>query len=63
MKDLVAAFAIFFITLGPIWGGAAGTAFWISPRNELFAILMVQTPEHREYFRVLFRTLVNAAIV
>jgi CubicO group peptidase (beta-lactamase class C family) len=44
------------------WGGAAGTAFWISPRDDLFAILMVQTPEYREYFRVLFRNLVNAAI-
>ena len=44
------------------WGGAAGTAFWISPRDDLFAIIMVQTPEHREYFRVLFRNLVNAAV-
>jgi CubicO group peptidase (beta-lactamase class C family) len=45
------------------WGGVAGTAFWISPRDALFAILMVQAPEYREYFRVLFRNLVNAAIV
>ncbi len=45
------------------WGGVAGTAFWISPRDALFAILMLQAPEHREYFRVLFRNLVNAAIV
>ena len=45
------------------WGGVAGTAFWISPRDDLFAIILVQTPEHREYFRVLFRNLVNAAIV
>jgi CubicO group peptidase (beta-lactamase class C family) len=44
------------------WGGMMGTAFWVSPRDSLFAILMVQTPEHREYFRVLFRNLVNAAI-
>ncbi len=44
------------------WGGVAGTAFWISPRDALFAILMVQAPEYREYFRVLFRNLVNAAI-
>jgi CubicO group peptidase (beta-lactamase class C family) len=44
------------------WGGMMGTAFWISPRDQLFAILMVQSPEHREYFRVLFRNLVNAAI-
>jgi CubicO group peptidase (beta-lactamase class C family) len=45
------------------WGGVAGTAFWLSPRDELFAILMVQAPEYREYFRMLFRNLVNAAIV
>jgi CubicO group peptidase (beta-lactamase class C family) len=45
------------------WGGMMGTTFWISPRDQLFAILMVQSPEYREYFRVLFRNLVTAAIV
>ena len=44
------------------WGGMMGTAFWVSPRDSLFAVLMVQTPEYREYFRVLFRNLVAAAI-
>jgi CubicO group peptidase (beta-lactamase class C family) len=44
------------------WGGMMGTAFWVSPRDALFAVLMVQTPEYREYFRVLFRNLVSAAI-
>jgi CubicO group peptidase (beta-lactamase class C family) len=44
------------------WGGMMGTAFWVSPRDSLFAILMVQAPEYREYFRVLFRNLVSAAI-
>jgi CubicO group peptidase (beta-lactamase class C family) len=44
------------------WGGMMGTVFWVSPRDSLFAILMVQTPEYREYFRVLFRNLVTAAI-
>jgi CubicO group peptidase (beta-lactamase class C family) len=44
------------------WGGMMGTTFWVSPRDSLFAILMVQTPEYREYFRVLFRNLVSAAI-
>jgi CubicO group peptidase (beta-lactamase class C family) len=42
------------------WGGMMGTAFWVSPRDSLFAVLMVQTPENREYFRVLFRNLVRA---
>ena len=45
------------------WGGMMGTTFWISPRDDLFAILMVQSPEYREYFRVLFRDLVYAALV
>ena len=44
------------------WGGMMGTAFWVSPRDSLFAILMVQTPENRAYFRELFRNLVSAAI-
>jgi CubicO group peptidase (beta-lactamase class C family) len=44
------------------WGGMMGTAFWVSPRDSLFAVLMVQTPENREYFRVLFRNLISAAI-
>ena len=44
------------------WGGMMGTAFWVSPRDSLFAVLMVQTPENREYFRVLFRNLVSAAM-
>ena len=44
------------------WGGMMGTAFWVSPRDSLFAVLMVQTPENREYFRLLFRNLVTAAI-
>ena len=30
--------------------------------DSLFAVLMVQTPENREYFRALFRNLVSAAI-
>jgi CubicO group peptidase (beta-lactamase class C family) len=45
------------------WGGIAGTAFWISPRDSLFAVLMVQAPDYRDYFRLLFRNLVNAAIL
>jgi CubicO group peptidase (beta-lactamase class C family) len=44
------------------WGGMMGTAFWVSPRDSLFAVLMIQAPENREYFRVLFRNLVSAAI-
>jgi CubicO group peptidase (beta-lactamase class C family) len=45
------------------WGGIAGTSFWVSPRDSAFAIVMVQAPEYREYFRLLYRNLVNAAIL
>jgi len=44
------------------WGGMMGTAFWVSPRDSLFAVLMVQTPENREYFRVLYRNLISTAL-
>ncbi len=44
------------------WGGVMGTAFWISPADDLFAVFMIQAPEYREYFRVLFRTLVYGAL-
>jgi CubicO group peptidase (beta-lactamase class C family) len=45
------------------WFGLMGTTFWVSPRDSLFAILMVQSPEYRGYFRVLFHNLVTASIV
>ncbi len=44
------------------WGGVAGTYFWIAPKEELFAVMMVQAPRQRDYFRQLFRTLVYAAL-
>jgi CubicO group peptidase (beta-lactamase class C family) len=45
------------------WGGVAGTYFWVAPKEELYAIMMVQAPRQRDYFRQLFRTLVYAALV
>jgi CubicO group peptidase (beta-lactamase class C family) len=45
------------------WGGVAGTYFWVAPEEELFAVMMVQAPRQRDYFRQLFRTLVYAALV
>jgi CubicO group peptidase (beta-lactamase class C family) len=44
------------------WGGAAGTTFWVDPAERLFAVLMIQAPGQREYYRVLFRDMVYAAI-
>ncbi len=43
------------------WGGLAGTTFWVDPREQLFAILLIQAPNQREYYRLLFRNLVYAA--
>ncbi len=44
------------------WGGWAGTAFWVAPQEDLFAILMVQAPEQRDFVRFLFRHHVYAAM-
>lgn len=44
------------------WSGLAGTYFWIDPREDLFAILLMQAPEQRNYYRQLFRNLVYGAI-
>ncbi len=46
------------------WAGAAGTVFWIDPKEELIAIYMVQVSElDRVALRNQFRTMVQAAII
>jgi CubicO group peptidase (beta-lactamase class C family) len=46
------------------WAGAAGTVFWIDPREQLIAIYMVQvSARDRTYFRNQFKSLVSQAIV
>jgi CubicO group peptidase (beta-lactamase class C family) len=44
------------------WGGMAGTTFFVDPAEDLFAILLLQAPNQREYYRLLFRDLVYAAL-
>ena len=44
------------------WGGVAGTYFWVAPKEDMFALMMMQAPRQRDYFRQLFRTLVYAAL-
>jgi CubicO group peptidase (beta-lactamase class C family) len=44
------------------WGGAAGTTFWVDPTERLYAILMIQAPMQREYYRLLYRDMVYAAV-
>lgn len=45
------------------WGGIAGTTFFVDPAQDLYALLMIQAPNQRDYFRPLFRSLVYAALI
>jgi CubicO group peptidase (beta-lactamase class C family) len=44
------------------WGGVFGTYFWIDPKEKLFAVLMMQSPQARPQYRNLMRELVYQAI-
>jgi CubicO group peptidase (beta-lactamase class C family) len=44
------------------WGGLAGTTFWVDPAEQMFALMLIQAPGQRDYFRTLFRDLVYSAI-
>ena len=44
------------------WGGIAGTTFFVDPVQDFFAIMMIQAPNQRDYYRPLFRNLVYAAL-
>ena len=45
------------------WGGIAGTTFFVDPALDMYAMLMVQAPNQRDYYRPLFRDLVYAALL
>jgi CubicO group peptidase (beta-lactamase class C family) len=45
------------------WSGVTGTYFWVDPKQELIAILLMQAPVQRMHYRYLMRTLVYQAIV
>jgi CubicO group peptidase (beta-lactamase class C family) len=44
-------------------GGAAGTIFWVDPKENLIAVFMVSAPDYREYYRFLIKNLIYQAIV
>jgi CubicO group peptidase (beta-lactamase class C family) len=44
------------------WSGMAGTFFWIDPKEDLFAVFMMQGPGQRETIRSMLRNLVYAAV-
>ncbi len=45
------------------WSGVTGTYFWIDPKQQLIAVLMMQAPVQRLHYRYLMRTLVYQSIV
>jgi CubicO group peptidase (beta-lactamase class C family) len=45
------------------WGGMAGTTFFVDPAEDMFACMMLQAPNQREYYRKLFRNLVYATLL
>jgi CubicO group peptidase (beta-lactamase class C family) len=45
------------------WGGAGGTYMWVDPKNEMFVVLMLQSPKYRVHYRSLARNMVYAAVL
>ena len=45
------------------WSGLAGTSFFVDPAHDMFAIMLIQAPNQRAYYRQLFRNLVYACLV
>jgi CubicO group peptidase (beta-lactamase class C family) len=45
------------------WGGAAGTTFWVDPKEKLVPIMLIQAPGQRLYYRLAFRGLIYQSIV
>ena len=44
------------------WGGAAGTFFWVDPKEELFVVYMMQSPKQRVRYRDLLKNMVYGAV-
>lgn len=45
------------------WGGIAGTTFFVDPKLDMFALMLIQAPNQRDYYRPLFRNLVYASLL
>ena len=45
------------------WGGAQGTYFWIDPKEQLYVVFMMQSPQARLPYRFLLRQMVYQALV
>jgi CubicO group peptidase (beta-lactamase class C family) len=45
------------------WGGAHGTFFWVDPQEEMFVVLMMQSPTQRLPYRLQLRQLAYQALM
>jgi CubicO group peptidase (beta-lactamase class C family) len=45
------------------WGGAHGTFFWVDPQEDMFVVLMMQSPTQRLPYRLQLRQLVYQALM
>jgi CubicO group peptidase (beta-lactamase class C family) len=45
------------------WGGAAGTGYYTDPKENMIALLMIQSPANRGPLRLIFRNLLYPTIV
>ncbi len=44
------------------WGGAGGTYFWADPKEEMFVVMMMQSPAQRVRYRNTVKNLVYSAM-
>lgn len=44
------------------WGGAGGTYFWVDPKEEMFVLLMMQSPIQRLRYRTVLKNIVYGAL-
>jgi CubicO group peptidase (beta-lactamase class C family) len=44
------------------WDGIGGTFFFIDPKDDMFAIFMVQTPSQRGRIQLALKTLIYEAL-
>jgi CubicO group peptidase (beta-lactamase class C family) len=44
------------------WSGAAGTTFWIDPKEDMFVVFMIQDPKQGRYYRALLKDMIYAAV-
>jgi CubicO group peptidase (beta-lactamase class C family) len=44
------------------WMGGSGPTFWVDPKEQLYAVLMIQAPKQQARYRLLFRDMVYSAI-